>query len=434
MIFLVANGFYLSIRKVVDFVSKRIIFHIDVNSAYLSWTAVRMLQLGETTEDIREIPSIIGGNSDERHGIVLAKSIPAKKYKIQTGEPVIDALKKCPELKVFKPNYRLYMDSSNAMYKLLSEYSPQIQRYSVDEVFMDASHYKDNYMEKAIEIQSRIRSELGFNVNVGISTNKLLAKMASDFNPKNSIHTLFQNEIEDKMWPLPVEDLFMVGRATKKKLDRLNINTIGELAKFDLDILESIFKSHGKVIRNYANGIEDSEVRKYNYIEVKGIGNSTTIAWDVTTKDEALKIILSLTESVCSRLRSNNSLCKVVSVSLKDYGFERYIHQRTLSNYTDSTDEIYKELTKAFIESWRGEPIRQIGVRVTKLCSNEFFQSSLFDCKRLDKQRALDKTIDNLRERYGNASVVRSTFLNSGIKPINGGNGEDDYPMMGSIL
>ncbi|WP_288221337.1 DNA polymerase IV [uncultured Clostridium sp.] len=414
--------------------NERVIFHIDVNSAYLSWTAVRMLQLGETKEDIREIPSIIGGNSDERHGIVLARSIPAKRYNIQTGESIVDALKKCPKVKIFRPNYRLYMDSSNAMFNLLSEYSPKIQRYSVDEVFMDVSHYKDNYLEMAKKIQDRIREELGFNVNIGISTNKLLAKMASDFNPKNSIHTLFQDEVKQKMWPLPVENLFMVGRATKRKLEKLNINTIGELAVFNLDILESLFKTHGKVIKNYANGIENSEVRRYNYIEVKGIGNSTTISWDVSSKEEALKIILSLTESVCSRLRSTNSLCKVVSISLKDYRFNIYIHQRTLQNYTDSTEEIYKELIKAFIEIWKGETIRQIGVKVTKLCSNEFFQNSLFDSKTLDKQKALDKTIDNIRKRYGNNSIIRSTFLNSGIKPINGGIGEEDYPMMGSIL
>ncbi|WP_291650738.1 DNA polymerase IV [Clostridium sp.] len=413
---------------------ERIIFHIDVNSAYLSWTAVKMLQLGETTEDIREIPSIVGGNTDERHGIVLAKSIPAKKYNIKTGEPVVDALKKCPDLKIFKPNYRLFMDCSNAMYNLLYEYSPKIQRYSVDEVFMDMSHFKENYMEKSIEIQNRIRSELGFNVNVGISTNKLLAKMASDLEPKNAIHTLFKEEIQNKMWPLTVDNLFMVGRSTKNKLDKLNINTIGELANFDIGILEGIFKSHGKVIHNYANGIEESSVRKYNYVNVKGIGNSTTIAWDLTSKDEALKIILSLTESVCVRLRNNNSLCRVISISIKGFNFERYIHQRTLSNYTDCTEEIYKEMVKAFNEAWKGEPIRQLGVRVSNLCNNEFFQSSLFDSKKLEKQRALDKTIDSIRERYGNYSVIRSTFLHSGIKAINGGNGEDDYPMMGSIL
>ena len=414
--------------------NERIIFHIDVNSAYLSWTAIRMMQLGETTEDIRMIPSIVGGNKDERHGIVLAKSIPAKKYGIKTGETIVEALKKCPNLKIFRPNYKLYVNCSNAMYNLLCEYSPKIQRYSVDEVFMDMNHYKDNYMEKALEIKNRIKNELGFTVNIGISSNKLLAKMASDFNPKDSIHTLFKEEIKNKMWPLPVEDLFMVGRATKVKLDKLNISTIGDLANFDLKLLESVLKSHGKVIYNYANGIEESPVRKYNYIDVKGIGNSTTIAWDVTSKDEALKIILSLTESVSNRLRSHESLCKVVSISIKGYNFERYIHQKTLENYTDSTEEIYNELSKAFEECWRGEPIRQIGVRVTKLCSNEFFQSSLFDDKNIEKQRALDKAIDSIRNRYGNNSVIRSTFLHSGIKSINGGNGEEDYPMMGSIL
>lgn len=414
--------------------SDRIIFHIDVNSAYLSWTAIRMLQLGEIEDDIREIPSIVGGSTDDRHGIVLAKSIPAKKFNIKTGEPIVDALKKCPSLKIFKPNYRLYMDCSNAMYNLLYEYSPKIQRYSVDEVFMDMSHFKENYMEKAEEIKIRIKKELGFNVNIGISENKLLAKMASDFEPKNSIQTLFKEEIEDKMWPLPVEDLFMVGRATKRKLDKLNINTIGELANFDLKLLTSVFKSHGTTIYNYANGNEDSQVRKYNYIEVKGIGNSTTIAWDVTTREEALKIILSLTESVSNRLRNNNSLCKLVAISIKGFNFERYIHQRSLENYTDLTEEIFKELIITFDEVWGGEPIRQLGVRVSKLCSNEFFQCSLFDNKKVEKQRALDKVIDSIRDRYGNNSIIRSTFLHSGIKAINGGNGEDDYPMMGSLL
>lgn len=414
--------------------NERVIFHIDVNSAYLSWTAVRMLQLGVCTEDIRKIPAIIGGNRDERHGIVLAKSIPAKKYGIKTGETIVEALKKCPNLKIFKPNYKLYVDCSNAMYNLLYEYSTRIQRYSVDEVFMDMTNYKDNYMEKALEIKNRITKELGFNVNIGISTNKLLAKMASDFNPKNAVHTLFKDEIKDKMWNLRVEDLFMVGRSTKRKLDILNISTIGELANFDLKLLEEVFKSHGKLIYNYANGIDESPVRKYNYIDVKGIGNSTTIAWDITSKDEALKVILSLTESVANRLRNNESLCRVVSISIKGFNFQRYIHQRNLGNYTDSTEIIFNELSRAFAEAWRGDPIRQIGVRVTQLCSNEFFQSSLFDNKAIEKKRALDKTIDSIRNRYGNNSVIRSTFLHSGIKAINGGNGESNYPMMGSTL
>lgn len=414
--------------------NERIIFHVDVNSAYLSWTAVRLLQLGNITEDIRDIPSAISGNIEDRHGIILAKSIPAKKYNLKTGENVADALNKCPHLKLYKPDYKLYMDCSNAMYSLLCEYSPQIQRYSIDEVFMDVSHFENNYMEKALEIKNRISTELGFTVNIGIGRNKLLAKMASDFEPKNSIHTLFEEEVKKKMWPLKVENLFMVGRATKKKLDNLNISTIGELANYELAILKTIFKSHGQLIKNYANGIDKSEVRRSNYLDVKGIGNSTTIAWDVTTKGEALKIILSLTELVSNRLRANKNLCKVVSISIKANNFNKFIHQKTLSNYTDSTEEIFNKISEAFSEVWNGVPIRQIGVRVTDLCNNDYLQSSLFDNKHIDKQRALDKTIDLIRKKYGDNSVVRSTFLHSGIKAVTGGVGDNDYLMMGSIL
>ncbi|MGG7177189.1 DNA polymerase Y family protein [Clostridium paraputrificum] len=412
---------------------EKLIFHIDVNSAYLSWTAVSLLQQG-AKEDIREIPSIIGGNSEERHGIVLAKSIPAKKYKIQTGEPIISALTKCPKLKIFKPNYKLYMKCSNAMYNLISEYSPLIQRYSIDEVFVDVTHFKDNYLEKAYEIKDRIKKDLGFIVNIGISTNKLLAKMASDLPKKDFVHTLFPEEMKTKMLPLPVADLFMVGRATQEKLDKLNVQTIGDLAKYDTTILKTVFKSFGTVIHNYANGIDNSIVRKSNYVEVKGLGNSTTVAWDITSREEALKILLSLLETTASRLRENQSLCGVIVVSIKDTNFMRYTHQKHLPNYCDSTEELFKYITAAFDESWKGEPIRQLGVRLTKLCSNEFFQSSLFDSNRLEKQRSLDRTIDTLRNKYGSKYIIRSTFLHSYINPLCGGVGEDDYPMMGSIL
>lgn len=259
--------------------------------------------------------------------------------------------------------------------------------------------------------------------------------MASDFEPKNSIHTLFEEEIEKKMWPLPVGDLFMVGKATKNKLEKLNIHTIGELANYNKDILNTVFKSHGKLISNYANGIDNSEVRKCNYVEVKGFGNSTTLSWDVTNKEEALKIILSLTENVANRLRNNHNLCKVVSVSIKSNTFIKKIHQKTLLNYTNSTEEIYNKLSETFSELWTGEPIRQIGIRVSNLSSNDYYQSSLFDNKYIDKQMAIDKTIDEIRKKYGTNSVVRSTFINSGIKPLNGGIGEEsDFLTMGSIL
>jgi DNA polymerase-4 len=412
----------------------KIIFHIDVNSAYLSWTAVKLLQYGSEL-DIREIPSVIGGSEENRHGIILAASIPAKKYGIKTGEPIYSARLKCRDLAVYPPDYNWYVKSSDALYKLLSEYSPKIQRYSIDECFMDATHFKENYKRVAMRIKMRITQELGFNCNIGISTNKLLAKMASDFKPKNTIHTLFKEEIPIKMWDLPVEDLFMVGRASAVKLKKLNINTIGELAHSDVNLLINKLHSHGNLIYEYANGIDNSEIRESNYLEVKGIGNSTTIPYDVETMEEAFKILLSLTESVAMRLRESNSLCSLVVVSVKTNQFAYYSHQKPLKSNTDSTNVIFESIKEAFKEVWKGEKIRQLGVRVTKLCANSYVQETLFDFEKNEKQRKLDKTLDDLRNKYGKEAVMKSTFLHSGVKPLSGGTGSDEYyPMMSSIL
>lgn len=298
----------------------RIVFHVDVNSAYLSWTAVKLLQYGSSI-DIREIPSVIGGDIENRHGIILAASISAKELGIKTGEPIFSAMQKCRDLKVYPPDYDWYVKSSNAMVQLLEEYSPKIQRYSIDECFMDCTHFKDNYKKMAVKVKMRISDELGFNCNIGISTNKLLAKMASDFKPKNTVHTLFKEEISQKMWPLPAGDLFMVGRATKEKLSKLNINTIGDIAKADVNLLVQKMHSHGQLIYEYANGIDNSEIRKCNYLDIKGIGNSITISYDVETYEEACRILLALTESATMRLRENRSLCSLVVVSVKTNNF-----------------------------------------------------------------------------------------------------------------
>ena len=412
----------------------RIVFHVDVNSAYLSWTAVKLLQYGSSI-DIREIPSVIGGDIENRHGIILAASISAKELGIKTGEPIFSAMQKCRDLKVYPPDYDWYVKSSNAMVQLLEEYSPKIQRYSIDECFMDCTHFKDNYKKMAVKVKMRISDELGFNCNIGISTNKLLAKMASDFKPKNTVHTLFKEEISQKMWPLPAGDLFMVGRATKEKLSKLNINTIGDIAKADVNLLVQKMHSHGKLIYDYANGIDNSEIRKCNYLDIKGIGNSITISYDVETYEEACRILLALTESATMRLRENRSLCSLVVVSVKTNNFLYYSHQKLLDNSTDSTNIIYEGIKKTFRETWKGEKIRQLGVRLTKLCSNEYYQESLFDFENNEKQMKLDKTVDEIRKRFGKQAVIRSTFLHSGIKPIEGGTGSNgDYPMMSSIL
>ncbi|MDD4445692.1 MAG: DNA polymerase IV, partial [Eubacteriales bacterium] len=267
-----------------------IIFHIDANSAYLSWSAAALLERGGTL-DLRTVPSVVGGSQASRHGIVLAKSIPAKKVGIKTGESLFEARQKYPKLLVVPPDYDLYMNCSDAMYGILRQYSPLIQRYSIDECFVDytaSAHRFGDPLSLAERIRERMRRELGFTVNIGISCNKLLAKMASELEKPDRIHTLFPEEIESKMWPLPVAELFMVGRATAARLARINIRTIGELAAMDRHQLRVMFKSHGERIGQYANGIDSSPVVPNDRIVQKGIGNSMTVFYDVTDRRELL--------------------------------------------------------------------------------------------------------------------------------------------------
>lgn len=309
------------------FMKHRIIFHIDVNSAYLSWEAAYRLQHGEST-DLRNIPSIVGGDESKRHGIVLAKSIPAKKYGILTGESIYSAKQKCPNLAIIPPNYERYMKASSSMVDLLEEYSPYIQRYSIDEVFLDYSYdTEQNFLDIAYEIKERIKKELGFTVNIGIGPNKLLAKMASDFKKPDRIHTLFHYEIEDKMWPLPVNELFMVGSRTKKKLNGRGIFTIGELAKLDREYVHSWLKKPGLLIWEYANGIENSPVRNIP-LPVKSVGNSTTTSYDVDNRKESYMFLLALSEMVGMRIRDLEQSGRVISISLKSHQFHSYSHQK----------------------------------------------------------------------------------------------------------
>ncbi|NMM62676.1 DNA polymerase IV [Clostridium sp. P21] len=391
----------------------RIVFHIDVNSAFLSWSAVYKLSQGEKV-DLREIPSIIGGDETKRHGIVLAKSISAKKYGIKTGEPIAKAKRKCTNILVVPPLFTIYSKYSKSMFNLLKEYTPDIQKFSIDECFLDLTGEKD-YINLAHIIKDRIKKELGFTVNIGISNNKLLAKMASDFEKPDKIHTLFPEEIKDKMWPLPVEDLFMVGRATLPKLNSINIYTIGDLANYDLSFLKYKFKSYGELLWNYANGIDNSKLESINRNSAKSISNSTTLTYDVTNREAAHKIILSLCENITMKLRSNKFLCSVIAVSIKNSSFEVYSKQKKVTPATDCTDEIVEYSFELFDTLWKGEPIRLIGVTLGDLCKEGIKQLSLFDDenyeKSLEKNRSLDKALDNIKNKFGTGSIFRLSSL-----------------------
>lgn len=397
---------------------EQIIFHIDVNSAYLSWTALSLLEQGETT-DLRSIPSIIGGDMEKRHGVVLAKSIPAKKYGITTGEPVVNAFRKCPHLRMEPPDHRLYQEKSRMLMDFLKNLCPEIEQVSVDECYMDYTPIRQFYSsptDAAHSIREQIRDTFGFTVNIGISDKKILAKMASDFQKPDKVHTLFTWEIREKMWPLPVSSLYMCGRSSAETLRKLEIKTIGDLARTDREILYAHLKSHGLLLWEYANGIDSSTVAS-TPAEAKGIGNSTTLSRDVTERAEALKTLLSLSESVGTRLRQAGQTASMLSVEIKYGNFRSVSHQTTLLSPSDETQTIYETACRLFDELWDGSPIRLLGVRTSHLQSaSEPSQLSLFDANgdfgpSLAKRKALDKTLDEIRLKYGENAVIRGSLL-----------------------
>lgn len=393
-----------------------VIFHIDVNSAFLSWEAAyRIRELG-STEDLRQIPCVVGGSEESRHGIVLAKSESAKAYGVVTGEPLVDARRKCPGLKTVPSNFPIYVKYSNAMMKILEDYTPDIEQYSIDESFLDMSGTQKLFgppLEAAHKIKNRIYDELGFTVNVGISTNKLLAKMASDFKKPNLVHTLFPEEIPTKMWPLPVSDLFFVGRQTTKRLHGLGIFTIGDLAKTDKKVIHDNLKAHGDVIWEFANGIGDSmeEVANKNRKPAnKGYSNETTLAFDVTDAHLAKEILLSLTETVATRIRADKAYISVVSVYFVDNEFRHSSKQMTLTSATNVTNEIYHHACVLFDQLWNGNPIRLLGIQTSKATSENHRQYSLFEQQNVEKLSKLDSAIDAIRNKYGETSIQRASL------------------------
>lgn len=392
---------------------ERIIFHIDVNSAYLSWSALKLLQEHPESTDIRTIPAIIGGNRETRHGIVLAKSVPAKKiYHIQTAEPVASALKKCPSLTIVPPDHQLYSQYSKKFVGFLRSLTPGIEQVSIDECFLDytgIAHHFPSPEAGAAYIRNYIFEQFGFTVNVGISSNKVLAKMASDFEKPNKTHTLFPEEIQQKMWPLPISSLFMAGHASVAVLQKLEINTIGDLARTHPSILSLHLKSHGKMLWEYANGIDPSPIES-EPAQAKGIGNSTTLARDLTTASEAYPILEQLCQKVGSRLKAAGQSANNLCVEIKYASFDKYTRQMPLTAPTQEGKELYRCACVLFDALWNGNPIRLLGVRSGKLTNaGEPFQMDLFsyDPVATAKRQKLDQAMEKIKKKYGSDAIHR---------------------------
>ena len=391
---------------------ERVIFHVDVNNAYLSWTAVHKLKKGEKL-DIRKIPAVIGGDEKSRHGIVLAKSPVAKKLGIKTAETLYSARQKCPDLKVFPAEFYWYFKQSNLMFQYLSEYTPVIERFSIDECFMDMTGtnllYKDLEI-LAYKIKDDIKNNFGFTVNVGIGNNKLCAKMASDFLKPDRVHTLYMDEIPSKMWVLDVGKLFMVGKKTAQVLKNVNINTIGDLAHADDNLLKRLFKNKASFLKDSANGIDNSKVSSKSG-KNESVSMTMTLPYDYDDPVKLKEILFSQTEEVTRSLRYKKSYASVVAVTYKNSNFVSYSHQKKLDIPSNNTISIYKEVVSIFDNSYRGDAIRNIGVRLGGLVKSRTTQVSLFsEIQVEDKDDVMTNVVDNINSKYGNSSVIPASI------------------------
>ena len=382
---------------------ERIIFHIDVNNAFLSWTAVDLLAQGYKY-DIRNSYAVIGGDESARKGIVLAKSIPAKKLGIKTAETLFSARKKCPVLRVYKPNYEMYQEKSHALFEYLKNYTPDIEVASIDECYLDYGKVANLYgdaIKFACKIKDEIYEKFGFTVNIGIANNKLCAKMASDFSKPNKVHTLFMDEVESKMYPLPISDLFGIGKKTSEKLEKLNINTIGDLANVDFLFLSKYFKNQSISMINSARGIDNSRVIS-EIVDPTSISNEITLSQDVTNKAILYSYLDSLANQVALRLRKQKKYAHVIVVVLKDNKFQRKQHQKKIINATNITKEIFDVAKCILDEMYDDIPIRLIGLRLDGLVDNVKYQPSLFeDISIRENDKVVDNLLDTLQEKYG---------------------------------
>ena len=396
---------------------ERIILHIDCNNAFLSWTAVNMLHSGSKI-DIRKRYAVIGGDETLRKGVVLAKSMLCKRAGVTTGEPLYTARKKCPYLDIYMPEFKIYKKYSDMMWVYLCNYSDKIERYSIDECFVD---YTDSYklfgdpVKLAYKIKDEIKNNFGFTVNVGVGNNKLLAKMASDFSKPDKVHTLFSYEVRDKMWPLDVSELFMIGKSSSKKLRELGINTIGELANKDVDFLMRHFKSMGKMMWNYANGIDYSEVES-DYGNPKSISTSEVLPYNYSNIQDIHKELRKLSMDTGKRLRNKKMYAPNVCIWVKFHDFTKISKQVTLDNLINSDEDIYNNAVNLFNKIWNPDSdkrVRALCVGVSNLTDVYKVQLSIFGEEniKVNKNDHLQKTLDNIKKRYGDKSITYADEL-----------------------
>ena len=394
-----------------------IIFHIDVNNAFLSWSAIYLLKNGYK-EDIRNISSCIGGDESKRHGIVLAKSEIAKRFGIKTAETLHSARIKCNDLQVFPPNFEFYKEESDKLYEYFLTITPDVERFSIDECFLDLTNTNflyDDILELAYKIKEEIKEKFGFTVNIGIGNNKLCAKMAGDFEKPDKVHTLFKSEIKSKMWPLPIEDLLFIGKSTSRELRNMNINTIGDLANYDINLLKKKFKNQAIFMHEYANGIDESKVIS-KHGKNKSISFSRTLESDTNDKEYLKSILLDMTSYIGIELRRKKLYAKTIAITLKTKEFKSFQQQKKILNQTNNTMELYKEVLELFEQIANDKMIRNIGVRVSDLKEFKNNQISLFENDNSLEDDKIQNVVDNINIKYNNLLIMPAIFYKNNKK------------------
>ena len=386
---------------------KRIIFHIDQNCYFAS---VEMISRPE----LRNVPMAVAGDASVRHGIILAKNEPAKKYGIKTAEAIWQAKAKCPELVLVDAHHKKYEFYSKKIRAMYSEYTDKVEPFGLDECWLDMTGIVSDYAEAeetALEIRNRVKEEFKLTCSVGISFNKVFAKLGSDYKKPDATTVFSDENWKEKIWPLPVADLLFVGRHTAEKLLKINVKTIGDLANTDGEFISRYLGKAGEMLWEYANGLDDAPVAESGYKRIpKSVGNSTTTAEDMTSDRQIERTLHMLSESVAERLRKHTLKGTVVQITVRDRDLSIYEKQKIIYKPTDDAKVIYAAARDLFKESYDWEKgVRSIGVRCTKLVrADSGEQLSFFnEVKASERDDRLNKAIDDINRRYG-SSVIKS--------------------------
>lgn len=396
----------------------RVILHSDCNGFYASVECLH-------NPHLRDKPVAVSGDAENRHGIILAKNEIAKKYNVKTGEAIWQAKQKCPELVTLPPHFELYKRFSKMARRIYSDYTDRIENFGLDEAWLDLTHsIKCDGYKTALEIKNRIKEELGITVSIGVSFNKIFAKFGSDYKKPDAVTCITRENYKDIVWNSPAGDLLYVGRATKSKLNRIGIYTIGDIANTSPDILRKHLGKWGDLIYGFANGFDSSPVAHMDEnTEVKSIGNSTTTPRDMKTYEDVKVVMYVLCDSVCRRMREQGFLAKTVGISVRDNELNTFTRQCTLEDYTNLTKVITESAVSLFKRSYKMQrPLRSIGVSVTDFVHDNIPHqiSILNNEERLMQNKQLDKTLDVLKKRFGNYIVRPAVLLkDNGLSSFN---------------